>query len=80
MTHVVAGGERDEQRERELAGLRYHWAGAYAFGYDHGRWWARRADTGAMLCHPDLDTFRRAIRLDYIRRPVPRAADDPGGR
>ena len=58
--------------EHALTTLRWHSDGAYQFGHDGMRYWARRADSGATLCSPDLGEFRVMIRLDYIRKPVPR--------
>jgi len=60
------------QRQHECASLRWHWDGAYQFGHDGQRYWARRADNGATLSDPDLLAFREMVRMDYCRQPVPR--------
>ena len=66
--------EEREARQRafEVAELRWHWDGAYQFGHDGYRFWARRTDNGNVISDPDLPTFRQVIRMDYIRHPVPR--------
>jgi hypothetical protein len=55
---------------RALADLRWHWDGAYQFGHDGQRYWARRSDNGLTISDPDPATFRELVRLDYIRQPV----------
>jgi hypothetical protein len=62
------------QRHDECANLRWHWDGAYEFGHDGTRYWARRADNDQIIGDPDLLTFREMIRLDYCHRPVPKDA------
>ena len=62
------------QRGHEVALLRWHWDGAYQFGHDGTAYWARRADTGDVLSHPELAEFREMVRMDYCHRPVPRDA------
>jgi hypothetical protein len=64
--------------EHALADMRWHWDGAYQFGHDGVRYWARRGDNGAAMSHPDLAAFRELVRRDYIRQPV--ARDLPSGR
>jgi hypothetical protein len=65
------------QHQHECANLRWHWDGAYQFGHDGTRYWARRADNGEVIGDPDLFTFREMIRLDYCHKPVTRAHDAP---
>jgi hypothetical protein len=64
----------DEARQRasEVAELHWHWDGAYQFGHDGYRFWARRTDNGDIISDPDLPVFRQMIRMDYCRHPVPR--------
>ena len=62
------------QRASECASLAVHWDGAYEFGHDGQRYWARRTDSGTVITEADLLAFREAVRLDYCRRPVPRDA------
>ncbi|HUY50120.1 MAG TPA: hypothetical protein VMV92_31185 [Streptosporangiaceae bacterium] len=62
------------QRDHECAQMRWHWDGAYEFGHDGQRYWARRTDSGTVITEADLLAFREAVRLDYCRRPVPRDA------
>ncbi len=58
------------QRAFEVARLRWHWDGAYEFGWDGQQYWARRADNGASLSAPDLPTFTWMVRLDYCHCAV----------
>jgi hypothetical protein len=58
--------------EHALADMRWHWDGAYRFSHDGVRYWACRADNGAVISHPDLAAFRDLLRRDYICQPVPR--------
>ncbi len=60
------------QAAHECASLRWHWDGAYEFGWDGQRYWARRTDNGAVLSEADLLAFRELVRQDYCRQPVPR--------
>jgi hypothetical protein len=71
----VTPHEEHEARQRasEVAELRWHWDGAYQFGHDGYRFWARRADNGNVISDPDLSTFRKMVRMDYCHHPVPRA-------
>ena len=64
------------QRASECADLRWHWDGAYEFGHDGRRYWARRVDNGEVIGDPDLPTFRMMIRLNYCEHPIPRDPRD----
>jgi len=59
-----------------LGDLRWHWDGAYDFGWDGVKCFAVRADTGELVTAPTPEALAEAVRHDYCARPVPR--DLPG--
>ena len=66
--------EEHEHRERhhELALMRWHWDGAYAFDWRAGRYQAVRADNGRVVTAATAAAFREAVRMDYCHQHVPR--------
>lgn len=61
-----------QQRQRGLADLHWHWDGAYAFAWDDGKFTATRADDGAVITAGTLLDLKLAVQHDYAARPVPR--------
>ena len=70
----VTPWEEHEYRQihSALATLRWHWDGAYQFGWDGTKCFARSADTGELVTAPTPDALAEAVRHDYCARPVPR--------
>jgi hypothetical protein len=59
-------------RGSQIADLRYHWDGAYHFGWRNGRFTATRSDNGAVLTAETAAELSELVRLDYCHHPVPR--------
>ena len=66
---------RDErgQRDHEIAGLRWHWGGAYEITWEHGMFRAARRDDGSAVSAPTAGHLTAEIRADYQARPIPRS-------
>ena len=63
------------QIQSALGDLRWHWDGAYRFGWDGVKCFAVRADTSEMVTAPTPEELAEAVRLDYCAKPVPRLRD-----
>ena len=62
----------DEQRDRDLADLRYHWGEAYVITLVSGMFRAVRRDDGSAVTASTPGHLIAEIRADYQARPVPR--------
>jgi hypothetical protein len=78
MTAAVGHGRH--LAEGALDALRWHWDGAYDFGWDGARCFARRADTGELVSAPTPEALNGAVGRDYCVRPVPRDLPPARGR
>jgi hypothetical protein len=62
----------DEQRDRDLADLRWHWGEAYEIVFAGRTFSALRRDGLGSVTALSANDLRRLIRADYAERPVSR--------